>query len=186
MKLKPVSFITLLAATLFFAALLPPGVLAGPGHDHGDAPPAAAGKASPRFEANSDLFEVVGVLAGGELSVLIDRYKNNEPVLNAKVELESGAFKANGAFHADHGDYSFSSKAFEKPGTYPIGLTITAEDDIDILAGNLIVPETEADHDHAHAPFAWKRWAAIGAAVALSILITVFIVRRRAGRNRRA
>ncbi|MBL8512805.1 MAG: hypothetical protein JNJ55_02345, partial [Betaproteobacteria bacterium] len=35
---------------------------AGPGHDHShDAPAISAGKASPRFEAVSDLFEVVGV-----------------------------------------------------------------------------------------------------------------------------
>lgn len=181
MKSRRLSSTTLLAVALFQTPFF---ASAGPGHDHGDAAPVATGKASPRFEAHSDLFEAVGVLAAGELSVLIDRYKNNEPILNAKVELESGAFKANGAFHADHGDYSFSSKAFEKPGTYPISLTISANDEVDILAGNLVVPVAEAGHSHSHFPANWAHWAAIVGAVAC-ILVAMFMLRRRAGRGRR-
>ncbi len=184
MKRKSFPFTTTLAIALVFALSI---AAAGPGHDHGDAAPiASTGKTSPRFEAHSDLFEAVGVLGGGELSILIDRYKNNEPILNAKVELESGAFKATGAFHADHGDYGFESKAFEKPGTYPISLIIMAGDEIDILAGNLIVPDSKAGHDHTDTPLAWKRWLAIGAVAATGILFAMFMLRRRSGRNRRA
>jgi hypothetical protein len=183
MKIKTFSFLIAFVMTMLFASFQ---VAAGPGHDHGDAAPAAnTGKASPRFEAHSESFEVVGVLGGSELSILIDRYKNNEPILNAKVELESGAMKVVAAFHADHGDYSVSPKAFDKPGTYPISLTITAGNETDILAGNLIVPAPEAGHANANAPLAWKRWVAIGAAIAASLLLAMFILRRRAGRNRR-
>ncbi len=172
------------AKALLLAALFTAGISsAGPGHDHGDGAPAASGgKASPRFESHSDLFEAVGVLGGGELSITVDRYKINEPVLNAKVELESGTFKAIGQFHADHGDYSFPSKAFEKPGTYPISLTISAGDEVDILAGNLVVPDPEAGHDHTNKASPWKRWAAIGALVAALVATALFIIRRRATR----
>ncbi len=172
-----------IAAALMAWAFTATAVFAGPGHDHGDAAPTAgAGKMSPRFEAHSDLFEVVGVLAKGELSITVDRYKNNEPVLNAKVELESGSIKAATKFLADHGDYRLASKPFEKPGTYPISLTITAGDEIDILAGSLVVPDSEAGHDHTSGVFAWKRWAVIGTLIAALLVVTIFIVRRRATR----
>lgn len=171
------------ALVVALVAFAPVEVFAGPGHDHGDsAPTSNTVKLSPRFEAHSDLFEVVGVLAKGELSITVDRYKNNEPVLNAKVELESGSTKLTGKFHADHGDYRLASKPFEKPGTYPISLTITAGDEIDILAGSLVVPDPEAGHDHTSDVFAWKRWAVICTLIAALLVVTIFIVRRRATR----
>ncbi len=168
---------------LLVAAFLATGnVTAGPGHDHGDTPAVAStGKASPRFDAHSDLFEAVGVLGVSELSIIIDRYHNNEPLLNAKVELESGSTKLAGIFHVEHGDYRFAAKPFEKPGAYPITLTITAGDEVDILAGNLIVPAAEAAHTHADGLMAWKSWAVIGAlVVGFGIAVTLF-VRRRVG-----
>lgn len=173
-----ISINTLLVAALLVTA----NVTAGPGHDHGDTPPANTGKASPRFEAHSDLFEAVGVVGASELSIVIDRYHSNEPLLNAKVELESGGTKLVGAFHVEHGDYSFAVKPFEKPGTYPITLTITAGDDVDILAGNLLVPAAEAMHTHADVPMVWKRWAAIGALIVGAGIAVMLLARRRSER----
>jgi hypothetical protein len=142
-------FPLLLAGPVVALALTFSPAIAGPGHDHGDeAPAAAAGPASPRFEAHSDLFEAVGVLEGEELSVFIDRFADNVPVLKAKVELESGSTKVFGQFHEDHGDFSFASAPFRKPGSYPITLTITAGEEIDILAGNLVIADEHAGHDH--------------------------------------
>ncbi|MGL5001383.1 MAG: hypothetical protein ACRDAM_00405, partial [Casimicrobium sp.] len=70
--------VTALAA--FCAALLlTPLAVAGPGHDHGDAVPTAAASALPRFTAQSDLFDAVGVLGKDELVVFIDRAATNEP-----------------------------------------------------------------------------------------------------------
>ena len=47
-----------------------PQALAGEGHDHGDAPAPVAGPALPRFTAVSELFELVGVLVVGTLSLM--------------------------------------------------------------------------------------------------------------------
>lgn len=143
-------FSTLLCAFPMSLAIASGIAAASPGqdHSHDETPQAATGPASPRFEAHSDLFEVVGVLRGSELSVFVDRYDDNAPVLKAKVELESGATKAVGQFHEDHGDYSFTAASFKKPGNHAITLTVTAGDDMDILAGNLVVPETSVSHAH--------------------------------------
>jgi hypothetical protein len=141
-------FISLFALLTSIMMFLPGFALASPGHDHShdEAPQLAAGPVLPRFEAHSDLFEVVGVLHSDELSVFVDRFNSNAPVLGAKVELESASTKATGQFHEDHGDYSFALASFNKPGSHPITLTIKDGEDIDMLAGNLVVPEQVASH----------------------------------------
>lgn len=135
-------------------------VHADDGHDHAHAPsaPAAEGM-SPRFEAHSQHYEAVGLLQGDELSVMVDRYATNEPVLDAQVALKSGTIKSVGQFHADHGDYSFSSQPFAKPGTYPIALTIRNGDHNETLSGELVVPATEANHAHADGTPLWVWWS---------------------------
>lgn len=161
------------------ALLLASSAYAGPGHDHGDeGTKAPTGPVSPRFEAHSDLFEVVGVLGTKELAVFIDHFADNTPVLKAKVELESGSVKAVGEFNAETGDYHFPGVAFQKPGSYPVSLTITAGDDIDILAANLVVPDPHAGHAHAAETPQWMWWAG-GTSVVLAVAFIVFVRRRQ-------
>jgi hypothetical protein len=152
-------FPILFAGPVLALALTVNPAIAGPGHDHGDeAPAAAAGPVSPRFEAHTDLFEVVGVLEGDELSVFIDRFADNAPVLKAKVELESGSTKAVGEFHEKHGDYRFAAAPFKKPGSHPITLTVMAGDETDLLAGDLVVPDQHAEHDHEESSHLMERF----------------------------
>ncbi len=171
-------------ATIFIAfcilmtTLLTPA-WAGSGHDHGDAPAAAAGASTPRFTAHSDLFEAVGVLLADELSITLDRYATNEPVLKAKVELESGSFKAIAEFHADHGDFSVPAAAFKKPGTYAIVLTVTAGDQTDLLAGELVVPEANAQAAQIGHARPWLRWLGYAAGALLLIVIGASVLRKR-------
>ncbi len=156
---------------------------AGDGHDHGSEKPAAAATASPRFDAHSDTFEVVGMLKGGELIVTVDRFATNEPVLNAKVELESGSTKALGKFTAETGDYRFAGAPFAKPANHPITLTITAGQDIDLLSGNLQITDPHAAHEHGHDSgwAVWGKWAGItgGAVGGLLVLATLVIAWQR-------
>ena len=62
----------------------------GPGHDHGHDRGAGAAKAapgSPRLVAESDQFELVGILKNQALTVYLDRRKDTSPVPNATIEL---------------------------------------------------------------------------------------------------
>ena len=63
-------------------ALAPLGALAHGDEDHGEkkAPAASSANAGPRFEAHSDLFEVVGTVERDQLTITVDRYASNEPV----------------------------------------------------------------------------------------------------------
>jgi hypothetical protein len=138
------------------AALAAPGAH-GPGGEHLDQLPSAGAAGSvPRVEAKSEAFELVGRLQGGELSILIDRYQTNEPVLDAKLEVESGAHKATAAFRADQGDYAVSDaallKALATPGEHALVFTLMIGKESDLLDGNLVTPgaSSAADHDHGH------------------------------------
>ncbi|MFM9886076.1 MAG: hypothetical protein ACKVQT_23875 [Burkholderiales bacterium] len=173
---------TYLVALVCACAIADVGI-AGPGHDHDEAP-MAGGARSPRFEARSETFEVVGVVQGDELAVFVDRYDDNTPVLDASVTIESGAFSAAGAFHAEHGDYSFSARAFRQPGSYPIQITITAGATVDLLAADLVIPDLHADGQQAGATAALRRWGAWGASAA-AILLAVGAWRFARGRRDR-
>jgi hypothetical protein len=170
------------ALLLCAVALAAPGAH-GPNGEHLDGP-AQAGttSAAPRLEAKSELFELVATLSGGELSILVDRYETNEPVLAGRVEVESGPLKAVAKFHADHGDYAVDDPkllaALAKPGEHPLVFTVAAGEHTDLLDGTLRVLPAQDDHAHAQDLFTPGRIAA-AAAVLLAIAAAVVAMRRR-------
>jgi hypothetical protein len=181
------SAVLLVTNTLTFAA---PGAH-GPNGEHLDGPAAVrAASALPRVEAKSEAFELVAELRAGELAIVVDRYDSNEPVLGAKLEVESGALKANAAFRAEQGDYAVTDpallKALAAPGEHGLVFTLVAGQDSDLLDGTLVTTgavsaaaATAAKDDHGHAHGAedhghdheWGRATWIGAALAALGLI---------------
>ena len=177
-------------ARALLLTILAPIAWAGPGHDHGagghdhgEEAPAPGGTANPRFAVQSELFEAVGVLQGGELAVYVDRYADNAPVLGATVEIESGEFKATGTPRETDGSYVFAGASFATPGRYPIVLTVTAGDDLDLLAGNLDVPDTAAAH---HGWFEELAGTAKYVLAAIALAVIVFVAMRVIRRRRHA
>lgn len=128
----------------------------GPDGEHLDAKAqAAAGGASPRMEASSELFELVASVQGSELSILVDRFQTNEPVLGATLEVESGSLKAAAVFRADKGDYVVTDaallKALAAPGEHALVFTVLAGKDSDLLNGTMhIGAATPAADSHGH------------------------------------
>ena len=176
--------------TAILMVLIPALTWAGPGAhgpngEHLDSPktdnPMQAGL---RIEANSDIFELVGTLAGGELSIFIDRFVTNEPLLQAQVEVESGELKAQAKFRAEIGDYKIDDPAMlqklSTPGEHPLVITVIAGKDSDLLDAVLRVPATLAADDHH---FHWEWWA-LGALATL-VLLGVAVARLRNQRQSR-
>lgn len=180
-----------LAATTPLMAWAGPGAH-GPNGEHLDQPSASAtgaAAAQPRLEAKSERFELIGTLHATELSILIDRYDSNEPVLNAKLEVESGALKAQATFHADHGDYAVDDpamlKALATPGEHALVFTVVAGQDSDLLDGVLVTASAGAqpgkhdhdDHGHGH-DHERALWISAGLFVA-AVIIGILWKRRR-------
>jgi hypothetical protein len=107
---------------------------AGPGHGE-EKPTTARTQSLPRFYAESDLYEVVGVINGKEITLYLDRYPSNELVKGAKVEIELEGSKISSEPHGD-GEYLFRLK--NKIKDQPTAITITINDDVtDILAATI-------------------------------------------------
>jgi hypothetical protein len=150
-----------LLLTLNTAALAAPGAH-GPNGEHLDGPVKTSGVPSlPRLEARSEAFELVAQLRATELAIVVDRYETNEPVLGAKIEVESGGVKALAVFRPEPGDYTVADAAFVKalaaPGEHGLVFTLVAGSESDLLDGTLVAQAGRAgtaatpdDHGHRH------------------------------------
>ena len=157
------------------------------GHDHGDAAPVATGTGSPRVGVHSDLFELVGIVDGGAMTIYIDRHATNEPLTGAQVEVEvvagSGvakdAVKGIAAPQAD-GTYRFEHAVLKEAGTLALSFTVIAGAESDLLAGDLTLTDPHATNSHDHAARPWLRWTAYAAGgLAVLAAITALIRRKR-------
>ena len=162
----------------------------GPNGEHLDAPGAlsSAGTTAPRLEAQTDLFELVARLGGGELSILVDRYATNEPVLDASVEVESGGLRAIAKFHADHGDYAIDDAALLKrlstPGEHALVITVKAGADADLLDGTLVVGSAPTPEGRGHGAGAGSAlWMAAAVLVAGAGGVAAAVIWRRQRRR---
>ncbi len=151
---------------------------AGEGHDHGDAAPAAAaGVGSPRIASHSDLFEVVGIVDKGEMTLYLDRHASNEPVIGAKIEVEAGAAKGIATAQAD-GTYRFKHALLAQPGTLAVSFTVVAGQETDLLAGDLKIEDPHASHTHDEPARPWLRWLGYAGAILALVTISSMAVRR--------
>lgn len=128
-------------------------LVASLGHAHGDEDhahednketphPVAVTSVAPRFEARSDLFELVGVLHDEELVLYLDQAANNQSIVSATIEVESGAFKAQ-AMPAK-GEFRFAAGALAQPGKHALTITVQTDSDIDLLAAQFEVPSASS------------------------------------------
>lgn len=177
---------------LFAAMLIMPPASANPGahgpngeHLDGKAAAGAGAAALPRIETFTEAFELVGHLAEGELSIMIDRYETNEPVLGGELEVQYKERKAKARFHADLGDYAVDDPAFlaaiAKPGRHVLLFTLVAGEESDLLEGTLIVNQPAGDHGHGHTGH--RRWLPAGAVAAVAAACAAVLVRRRRQRK---
>lgn len=112
---------------------------AGPGHDHGDEP-AAASAALPRIVADSESFELVGILQpGGVLLLYLDRWVGNEPVDGA-ITVTVGDQEIQ-AERQGIGLFSLRHPRLAQPGSVDLIFSITAGEEMDLLTGHLDIPE---------------------------------------------
>lgn len=137
-----------LALAVAGAAFASPGAH-GPNGEHLDAPSGAiAVSTTPRVEAHSEDFELVGKLDHGQFSFFLGRYETNEAVLGAKVELEAEGLKAAAVFRAESGDYLVTDAAMvaalAKPGSHALVFTLEAGADTDLLDASLAVADEQA------------------------------------------
>ena len=135
----------LLLATLLALPLLAPA-RAHEGHD--DEKP-AAGNALPRVEAESELFEIVGVLQpGGVLLLHLDRWADNAPVDGALSVTLDGQEVA--AERLGIGVFALRHPRLAQPGPLDFIFSVSAGEEMDLLTGALEVPAPHSGDAEAH------------------------------------
>jgi len=180
--MNPHNFSRTLAGLALAGAIAAPAH-AGPGHDHGSAPAASPTTASPRFEAVSDLFELVGIIDGRHLTLYLDRADDNRPVEGARLEVEFGGTRL---ALTDRGGGVFDTDLAQPPapGVTPVTATVLAGVQSDLLAGELELHADASAHDtDASGVLArYGRSAGIAAVVLVASIAVVVIARRIARR----
>lgn len=125
-----------------------------PARADGPPPAATATPASPRVEAVSPQFELVGRLRPEGLVLWLDRTPDNAPVLEARLEVESGGQSALAVFRPEHGDYLLSDAgllpALQQAGEHGLTFTLSlparegAAAEEDLLLGDLDVHQDQS------------------------------------------
>ncbi len=110
------------------------------GHDHGAPPPAAVSTNTPRVTAQSDAYELVGVLRGDRLGIYLDRFASNEPVTDAKIAVTVGGDEEVQAEAAPEGTYTVTSAKLAGEGPLELIFAVTAAGGDDLLIGTLQLP----------------------------------------------
>ena len=97
--MRRIQLLAALACSAWMAATVPLA-LAGEGHDHGETPAASSGPALPRFAAASEIFELVGVVKGKDLTAVkwivgtggaLTKLEGGETILE-KIRLGAGKY----------------------------------------------------------------------------------------------
>jgi hypothetical protein len=143
--------------------LLSQTVIAGPGHDHGEAAPQVSGAALPRFTAASEDLELVGIINGKQLTLYLDRFSDNSPVNDAQIDLDIAGSKYKAEKH-DVGEYEVILKDTLKPGVIAITATIQAADLVDLLAAEIDL------HEDLDVPTSLSPWKVIAMWISAGLL----------------
>ena len=134
-------------AAAFGAVWLAVSSLAGPawaheGHDHDAPPPPVSKSIAPRGEAVSDAFELTAIPRDGKITLYLDRFRTNDPVRGAVVEVETPEGPKL-ATETDEAAYVLPAPWMTKPGSHDLLVTVTAGDVVDVLTVTVAVPEAK-------------------------------------------
>jgi len=154
---------TLLALILMLVSSI---TFAGPGHDHSEVTTQASASALPRFIAISEELEMVGVINGKQLTLYLDRFADNSPINDARIEIDIAGSKYTANKHGE-GEYEVTLKDTLKPSVIPVTATINAGELTDLLAGELDLHEEKLSLGNR---LGWKSLAIWIVAVLLALI----------------
>ena len=150
-------------------------------HEHA-APTGLTTQVAPRASAQTEDFELLMVLQGRQLFIYLDRFANNQPVLDAQLEVENAGLKAI-AKKSGPGVYvlDLTKGWLEKSGRYAFSISVEAGEVGDVMTTSLEIPELIEDHaSESSAGFSiWWRWLLAVAFMLISATGMLAIWRRK-------
>src|SRR5262249_38964688 len=108
------------------------------GHEDNDATRSALSSSTyPRVTAHSELYGLVGIVRGERLSIYLDHFATNEPVVDAKVKVAIADTEPVDAERSENGVYTISFPRLARTGSVEIVFNVTGASGDDLLAGGL-------------------------------------------------
>lgn len=171
--------LAILLAALAFALPVHAGGDSSDGHTH-EAPEAPiTTPTAPRAAAATEEFELVATLEGRTLTLYLDRFATNAPVVKARIEVESGTLKAV-ATELSPGVYSLPAEPLSQPGKHALTISVQAGEVADLMTATLDVGRQGASVEHTHW---WGEWAVWWVAGGLLLAGTGLLAMRRRRKN---
>jgi hypothetical protein len=150
-----VPFLSLLALALLLLSLSAqssPGAH-GPNGEHLDMEQSNQPTQRPKFEMFTESFELLGEVFSNELIIYLHDFESNRPTQSASIDLEVGALTASASFDEAQNRYIVNDvnfiSALNVSGEHEVVATILTEDNGDLLVGNFVMPEANAQLDNA-------------------------------------
>ncbi|QZA79338.1 hypothetical protein K4H28_08090 [Deefgea tanakiae] len=145
--------------------------------DHGATPQATPmQQAVSSSESASSDFEILAQMDGETLTIYLNRFADNQPINNATLEVESGAFKAKLKAVAS-GVYQAPAAPLAKVGEHPLMMTLIAGKQSDLLETTLkVAAPAVATAPQTHI----QSWLLIGSG-GLALVLMLVALRRRGG-----
>lgn len=172
--------------TLLSLLFTPVLAFAHGGEDHGGGPkPVSVTNVALRAEAQTEMFELLATASNGQLTIFIDRFASNAPVTGAKVEVESGNWKAVAAAAGEgsSGSYRVAAPQFAKPGSYPLLFTVEAGTDTDLIETTLVAIDAAKPEATTHLLRSGSMWWWVGGSLAVLAGISLLFKLRRPNRH---
>jgi RND family efflux transporter MFP subunit len=120
--------------------LSPSALFAHEGHDDDATRSALASSTYPRVTANSELYELVGIVRGERLSIYLDHFATNESVSDAKIKVAIGDAEPVDAEPTENGIYTIPFRSLARTGSLEVVFSVTATRGDDLLVGALTLP----------------------------------------------
>lgn len=165
---------------LVFSLILSQASWAHGDEDHGAAPhPEPVVQADASAESASSHFELLAEMEGETLTIYLNRYADNQPVSNAELEVESGAFKAKLKSVAS-GVYRVVAAPLAKEGEHALMVTLKAGEQSDLLDATLkVAAATPVIADEVQ----YKTVGLLIGLVGAGLLLFIWALRRRGGKK---
>lgn len=173
-----------LRAAALVLGLLGTGVVLAHGDEDHSTPAATAVSATlPRIGETTEDFELVAVLEGSRLLIYVDRSASNEPVAQARLEVDGSGSTA-GAAEVEPGVYALNLAQPLAPGAHALTFTIQTAGQSDLVTGTLDVPVAADASPHESAAIPGTKTMAVwpwlaGGATLLTLIVIWRSVRRR-------
>ena len=144
------------------------------GHSHDkEIKPQSNVAAAPTLTAVSENYELVAIVQGRQMTVYLDQFESNTPVIDADLDFDFSGTGVKATRNAD-GTYSVVlPKNADLKSTMPVTITILAAAGPDLLSGDLVIPNSEAHSS-------WSAlWVVAIVAACLIALLLIWLAYKR-------